>query len=145
MITAYVGANGSGKSLLAVSDAIDETLRMPGRPLYSTVPIDYDSKRGSVHSIPITSWQQLLDLDGGHVLLDEVATLASSRETNSLPPEVLAWMGSLRHTDTTLAWTAPAWARADVVLRGVEILVSTHTATCQSCAPNACGNPQPSF
>lgn len=119
-VTAYVGANGSGKTLLAVSDLIEPRLkgRFRDRPLVSSVPISKVAPDGYlIESVPLTSWEQLLELEGCDVFMDEVVRLASSRETGGLPPVVVSWLGMLRHHDVTVTWTAPAWGRADVLLR----------------------------
>lgn len=134
-ITGYVGANGSGKSLLAVSDALG--FLDAGRPVLSTVRlVDPDSnepcvdeecdfamhpEHGAAHPLwrPLTSWQDLLDAEHCHVILDEITGIASSRETAALPGEVADRMMQFRRADVTVAWTAPSWARADVLLREV--------------------------
>lgn len=126
-ITAYVGANGSGKTALAVHERIRHAART-GRPLYSTVDVHWRAERGKykgkfVESQPITGWSQLQQVEGADFLLDEVAALASSRETIGLPPELVNWLGSLRHHDVTCTWTAPSWNRADKVLREVTQVI----------------------
>ncbi len=139
-ITGYVGANGSGKTLLAVEAAMKRAVRT-GRPLYSTVPIDGYVARGwvvkwvpafrvrlpvwvsrgkvRVVSKPLESWSQFLALEDADVLLDEVSALASSRDTMGLPLDVVIALQTLRHRDVTVTWTAPGWMRADVLLREV--------------------------
>lgn len=126
-ITAYVGANGSGKTALAVHERIRHAIRT-GRPLYSTVDVHWRAERGKykgkfVESVPITGWSQLSQIEGADFLLDEVAALASSRETIGLPPDLLNWLGSLRHHDVTCTWTAPSWNRADKVLREITQVI----------------------
>lgn len=112
-VVGYTGPNGAGKTLIAVSDAcFDMSL---GRPVYSTVPIS--SPWGD--SIPIKSLRQLLDVRDATILIDEVAAVFSSRTTGSLPDEVVMFLGSMRHQRVTFRWTAPAWARADILVREV--------------------------
>lgn len=112
-VVGYTGANGAGKTLVAVSDACRDLSL--GRPVYSTVHID--SPWGS--SQPIKSLRQLLDIHDATILIDEVATVFSSRSTGSLPDEVVTFLQSMRHQGVTFRWTAPAWARAELLVREV--------------------------
>lgn len=135
-ILGYVGANGSGKSLLAVSDSV-VSLRS-GRRVLSTVRLTSDGaceleaedcKVWGLHPAhkaphplwsPLTCWDDLLQAEHCDVLLDEVTTVASSRDASGLPPEVVDWLVQLRRRDVVLRWTAPSWSRADLVLREVS-------------------------
>lgn len=131
-ITAYIGANGSGKSLLAVHDSV--TALRAGRRVVSTVRlIDPDAgpctdptctwgmhpDHGTAHPlwVPLTSWTDLLEAEHCDVLLDEVTGIVSSRESSSLPGPIADKLVQLRRADVRLRWTAPAWARADLLLR----------------------------
>lgn len=132
-ITAYVGANGSGKSLLAVSDVLHSL--ETGRRVVSTARLvlpDPDltcddetctwgrhPDHGKAHPlwVPFRSWQSLLDAEHCDVLMDEVTGVASARESSSLPGPVADVLVQLRRRDVRLRWTAPAWARADLLLR----------------------------
>lgn len=173
-ITAYVGANGGGKSAAMVWDALPDL--EAGRPILSTVRIlDYDNPREcddercienperlthfkmvpteegraaevrnakalffegenaklehvervkvGVHAaahplwIPWTRWDQLLRFNFGRVLADEMTGIASSRESQTLPSEVLNHLQQLRRADIPFAYTCPDWARADKSLR----------------------------
>lgn len=134
-ITGYIGANGAGKSLLAVNDALGY-LRQ-GRPVLSTVRLvdpegpaechddECDSAmhpmHGTAHRLwrPLRTWADLLEAEGCHVILDEITGIASSRESQALPAEVADRMMQFRRCDVTVAWTAPSWARADLLLREV--------------------------
>lgn len=134
-ITGYIGANGSGKSLLAVGDALGHL--DAGRRVLSTVRlIDPDSdepcgdpactfamhpEHGRAHPLwrPLLSWQDLLDAESCHVILDEITGIASSRESAGLPSEIADRMMQFRRRDVTVAWTAPSWARCDLLLREV--------------------------
>lgn len=112
-IAGFVGVNGAGKTTLAVQSALHDMAR--GRDVYSTLPISSpwgDSK-------PIVSLRQLLHLRNATVLLDEVSVIFSSRSTQSLPADVVAFLQVLRHKELTLRWTAPAWMRCDNLLREV--------------------------
>jgi len=112
-IAGFTGINGAGKTLLAVTSAIHDMAG--GRQGYSTVPISH----GGVSSFPVESMRQLLELRDCTVLLDDISVIFSSRTTNGLPSEVVAWLHTLRHKKITLRWTAPQWMRADTNIRGV--------------------------
>jgi hypothetical protein len=139
-ICAYVGLNGGGKTLAAVYDTLpsldagraclstvrlldwrnprpceDEDCRWPGHP-----------EHGQAHPlwVPFTSWTQLLQARHCDVLMDEVTGVASSRSSGSLPGPVVAILQQLRRRDVVLRWTAPAWARAEVVVRECTQIVT---------------------
>lgn len=112
-IVGFTGVNGAGKTALAVDSAINDMKN--GRTVYSTVPIR--SEFG--HSRPIRSLREMLEYSDATVLLDEVSVIFSSRSSQSLPPEVVSLIQTLRHQNLTVRWTAPAWARCDNLLREV--------------------------
>lgn len=112
-IAGFTGPNGAGKTLLAVTSAAHDIAR--GRKVYSTVPIH--TPWGD--SEPIVSLRQLLQLRDCTILLDEVAVIFSSRQTASLPSEIVTLLQTLRHVKNTLRWTAPAWMRCDNLIREV--------------------------
>lgn len=132
-ILAYVGANGSGKSLAAVMDCLPSLAS--GRPVLSTVRLlDYQHPRAcddpdcdfpshpdhlAAHPlwVPMRSWEDLLHAEHCDVLLDEVTGVASSRDAMSLPGPVANLLVQLRRRDVVLRWTSPAWARADRIIR----------------------------
>lgn len=132
-ICAYVGANGSGKSLAAVFDSVPSLLA--GRPVLSTVRLlDFENPRScddpncefpshpdhlAAHPlwIPFTSWNDLLQAEHCDVIMDEVTGVASSREASALPAPVANFLVQLRRRDICLRWTSPAWARADRIIR----------------------------
>jgi len=111
-VVGYTGPNGVGKTLVAVSDGIEDM--RAGRKLVSTVPVS--SPWGD--SEPLLSLRQLLELRDCTLLVDEVAAVFSSRD-GVLPYEVEIFLQSMRHQGVTLRWTAPAWARANILLREV--------------------------
>lgn len=146
-LRAYVGANGSGKSLAAVYDLMPSL--DAGRPVLSTVRIlDYRNPRPcedptctfpshpdhqAAHPLwtPLKDYQQILDARDTDILLDEVQGVASSRDFASLPSPIVNILLQLRRRNVTLSWTTPNWARADKVIREV-----THIATlCEGYAP----------
>ncbi len=112
-IAGFTGINGAGKTTLAVQSAIADMAR--GRTVYSTVAIT--SSFGS--SEPILSLRQLLELRDVTLLLDDISVIFSSRSSQSLPPEIVALLQTLRHSGVTVRWTAPAWMRCDNLVREV--------------------------
>lgn len=117
-IHAYVGANGSGKSLAMVHDTLPSL--DAGRRVLSTVRL-IDPRTGDEHPAyeRLTDWQQLLDAEHCDVLFDEVVGIASAREHNGMPVQVQNMLVQLRRRDLVLRWTAPNWARADKIIREV--------------------------
>lgn len=138
-IRAYVGINGSGKTLGAVWDLLPDL--EAGRPVLSTARLlDWQNLRpcedrscdwpghpehGQAHPawIPFTEWHQLIG-GGGHpvfrdgaVLLDEVAGVASSRESGSLPFQVARDLQQLRKRRVSLSYTAPSFSRTEKIIR----------------------------
>lgn len=121
-VVGFTGANGVGKTLVAVSECIADMRR--GRALYSTVPVRFVERDGRVlESVPLVSLRQLLDLRDCTLLVDEVVTIFPSRGTQGMPDEVQVFLNTLRHHGVTVRWTAPAWMRADTMLRAVTQVV----------------------
>lgn len=132
-IHGYIGPNGGGKSTAAVWDTLPSL--DAGRPVLSTVRLlDYrnprpcddptcESDNHTVHMaahpgwIPWTSWKQLLEVEHCDVIADEVTGVASSRDSQSMPSVVANALVQLRRRDVVLRWTAPSWARADLIIR----------------------------
>jgi Zonular occludens toxin (Zot) len=138
-IRGLIGANGSGKSLTALADLLPSLTA--GRPVVSAVRIlDWTAEPddpctnslcdvlghgvpGSGHVpshpawVPLRSLSMLLDVQGSDVWLDEVGALFSSRESASMPFQIATLLQQCRKRDITVTWTAPAWGRADKVLR----------------------------
>lgn len=122
-IRAYIGGNGTGKSLAMVHDLLPSLER--GRRVLSTVAI-LDSDTGLPHDlyVPFTDFRQLFDFTDGDVLLDEITGVASARESQSLPVQVANFLPQLRRRNVTLSWTATGWKRADVILRELTLGVT---------------------
>lgn len=122
-IHAYVGANGSGKSLAMVHDSIASL--MAGRTVLSTVKL-LDPWTGNAHPnyVRLTDWRQVLETRNADLLLDEIIGIASSRASGGMPQQIANILNQLRRRDVLLRWTAPAWSRADVVLREVTKAVT---------------------
>lgn len=66
------------------------------------------------------------------VVLDEITACLPSRSYSSMPTQLQRVLNQLRKQDTTLVWTAPNWARCDVLLREVTQLVTV----CRGYAPD---------
>lgn len=119
-IAAFVGANGSGKTLSAIAWA------HAGQVYGAKVGVP----RRVLTNVPGTRFEffrTLADLsgDGLHntdVVFDEAGVLFSSR-SQSRDEEFLAVVQQLRKANARLFWTAPAYARADKVLREVTQVV----------------------
>jgi hypothetical protein len=131
-IRCYVGPNGGGKSLAMVNDVLPSLAA--GRRVVSTVRIL--DEHGNPHPlwVPLDSFGILLEVEKCDVLLDEVTGVASSRSSgNVIPPAVLNLLMQLRRRDITLSFTAPAWNRAEKVIRETCQAVTL----CQGFAPKA--------
>jgi len=144
-IRATIGANGSGKSALAVYDLLPSL--EAGRPVLSTVRLlDYEDPRlcddldcscdkgdpvrhKAAHAcyVPWVNWRQLSDFEHGEVLADEITGVASGREWSSLPGPILNMLCQLRRRDITFTWTAPSWAMADSTLKRVSQVATVCT------------------
>lgn len=123
-ISAYVGANGSGKSLAMVHDTLPSL--DAGRLVYSTVRL-IDPATGADHPSyrRLHDWSQILDLDHADLLFDEVVGIAGARESQSLPVQVQNLLVQLRRRDLVMRWTAPNWSRADKIIREVTQSVTS--------------------
>jgi hypothetical protein len=136
-ITAYLGVNGSGKSLSAIAFAISDFERK-GRPLLTNMV------GLSVEHFHISEVAQLPDLmrdlaldyrspkTGGplgmNIVLDEAGAMFSSRDAGPQKKAFEKTVQQLRKYRARLLWTAPTFSRADKILREV-----TFTAIlCQS-------------
>lgn len=115
-IHGYFGANGNGKSQIVVHDTLPDL--DAGDPVLSTMRlINADTGDDYPNYIPWTDWDQVLDLRKGAVIADEIVGVAGSRNSMSLPIEVQNLLNQLRRGDMRFSWTAPAWARADLIIR----------------------------
>lgn len=117
-ISAYIGINGSGKTLSAVAVGLTD-YRKNGRPLVTNVlGISEDH-------VPFSEVEELPDLLNRvgtcTVVLDEAGALFSSR--NGARDKAFGeTVQMLRKYDARLLWTAPAYARADKILREVTLM-----------------------
>lgn len=136
-IVACVGANGGGKTLAMMvmtspsRDGVVWRCENPDhahtaagitsglRRMLSTVPIlDGHGKPHPLYD-PFEDFQQLVEVEHCDVYMDEVTTVASSRESQRMDARVLAKLQQLRKADVFLYWTAPDWSRADIAIRQV--------------------------
>ncbi len=119
-IVGIVGPNGGGKSLRGVSQVLHSLDQ--GRPVLSTVPI-LDHTTGQLHPLytPFTDFDQLLDARGTTIYADEIVGIANSRDAaaGKLNTDVQNKLMQQRKFDNQFIWTAPAWDRADKIIRQV--------------------------
>jgi hypothetical protein len=136
-ITAYLGVNGSGKSLSAIAFALSDQKRR-GRPLITNMV------GLSVDHFHVDAVDELPDLMlsiartyvspktgrplGMNIVLDEAGAMFSSRDAGPQKKAFEKTVQQLRKYRARLLWTAPTFSRADKILREV-----TFTAVlCQS-------------
>lgn len=122
---AYVGPNGTGKTLAMMHDLIPGLLK--GRLVYSTVKI-LDPWTGNPHPQyrRLTEWAPLLDENLKHIelILDEIQGVANARASQGMPVQVQTILHQLRRRDIALSWTSPSWSRADILIREVTDAVT---------------------
>lgn len=142
-ISAYVGANGGGKTLAMIHDTLPTLRGLPWhcevethrhtaqgvtrgmRSVLSTVTVlDGDGETPHPLFERLTSWRQLVVAEHCDVLLDEVTGSASARSYQAMPPQLLQLFVQLRKADVVVRYTTPNWARTDVVLREVTQAVT---------------------
>ncbi|MCC7078685.1 MAG: hypothetical protein IT198_16330 [Acidimicrobiia bacterium] len=123
-ITAYVGLNGHGKTLAMVVDLV-RLAEATDRAIVSNFPIYTGDGTRRRHPLwePLATWRQIPDLHDSVLLLDEITACIPSRQSMSLPAGLARTLNQLRKVNVTLGWTAPSWARADVILREVTQVV----------------------
>ncbi len=115
-IHGYFGRNGGGKSLAMVHDTLPDLYR--GDPVLSTVEL-LDAETGDPYPnyTRLTDWDQVMNFSRGAICFDEIVGVAGAREAQTLPVQVQNLLVQLRRGDVALRWTAPAWARADKIIR----------------------------
>lgn len=142
-ISAYIGPNGSGKSASMILDTLptldgiwwkcsnpahlhtQQGIYEGWRKVISTVPL-LDEATGEPHPLyePLADWHQVLHAEHTDILFDEVTGIAGSREAMGMPVAVQNVLQQLRRRDCLLRWSAPAWARADSIIRSCTIAVT---------------------
>lgn len=124
-IRSFVGPNGGGKTLAAVSLTAFPAWEK-GRPVVANFRL-YPERVGYSADLfrPLGSWREIPELEGVTLILDEITAVLPSRQSMSLPPQLARVLNQLRKQDVQLAWTAPDWRRADTILREVTQAVTT--------------------
>lgn len=120
-ITAWVGLNGHGKTLGMVRRLVP-VAEASGRRLLANFEVyEVTGQTQRRHRLwePLTSWRQLHDVEHAVLMLDEITACVPARQAMSLPAQLARTLNQLRKRDVVCGWTAPAWARADVILREV--------------------------
>lgn len=114
-ITAFVGSNGSGKTLTAVAFCVTDH-KKTGRPIVANVgglAVDHYSF-DDVEALP----DLLGEVGSCNLLIDEAGAMFASRDAGR-NKAFQKTVQQLRKYDARLLWTAPAFARADKILREV--------------------------
>jgi hypothetical protein len=116
-IRAFVGPNGSGKTLGAVVlNALPAWRR--GIPVVSNMTLDPAAiGLDPALFIPLTTWRQIPELRDCVLIVDEIQATFPSRESARMPAELARMLNQLRKPNVQLVWTGPAWARADLIIR----------------------------
>lgn len=128
-IRAFVGPNGGGKTLGAIETVVIPAWRR-GRPVWSNLalnPAGADCDPALFR--PLVSWRQIPELAGCVLLLDEISSVLPSRQASTVPPQLIRVLNQLRKIDVECVWTAPAYARCDVLLREVTQAVTVCTGS----------------
>lgn len=135
-IAGFVGPNGSGKTL-AMTAAMAVPAWEAGRIVVANYRLDPTVLGFSADLYrPLESWRDLSKLgrlenpaesltgnEGCVLLLDEITAAMPSRGAMSMPPELQRLLNQFRKPDVRVGWSAPAWARADLMLREVTQVV----------------------
>lgn len=144
-ITAYLGVNGSGKSLSAIAFAIRDFERK-GRPLVTNMvglAVEHH------HVSEVAELPDLMrDLAMGHtsektgrpigmnIVLDEAGAMFSSRDAGPQKKAFEKTVQQLRKYRARLLWTAPTFARADKILREVTFTAVLCTPLVKRAVPD---------
>lgn len=114
-IMGYIGTSGHGKSASMVRDTLP-SLAM-GRPILSTVEI-LDAWTGNPHPlyIPFRSFQQLEQIRGADVLMDEITGIMDSHDS-AMPPEVRRRLPQMRRSGNFVRWSGIDWDNSNRRLR----------------------------
>lgn len=137
-ITAYLGVNGSGKTLSAIAFAISDQERR-GRPFITNV--------GGIAAehIAFTAVSELPDLlaetGSCNIVMDEAGAMFPSTERGKEFAAFRVTCQQLRKYKSRLLWTAPTFARAEKICREVTFMAILCQPIRQKGVP---GDPWPS-
>lgn len=152
-ISAYVGKNGSGKSLLAVRDVVPDLEN--GTPVLSNIGLLALAPAETVEEadeawnalrvpelrpddllrlphpnwVPWTNFQQLVDFRNGIVLCDEAHGIADARDSAGLPAEVRTMLFQLRRNGVQFRYTTIDYSAVDKRLRNATTLLTQCVGT----------------
>ena len=144
-ITAYLGVNGSGKSLSAIAFALRDQERK-GRPLITNM-VGLSGDHFHVDGV-----DELPDLMrqiagsyvsakhgrplGMNIVLDEAGAMFSSRDAGPQKKAFEKTVQQLRKYRARLLWTAPTFSRADKILREVTFTAVLCTPMVKRAVPD---------
>jgi len=110
-----------GESIRAVDPAAEKWLEIPRLGEY------FDGgRKPKMH--PDGGLWSLTGNQGCTLLLDEITSVLPARDAVNVPQELQRMLNQFRKPDVWLGWAAPAWERADLMLREV-------TQTVTECRP----------
>lgn len=114
MVRGYVGRPGVGKTLAMIEDGFKALRAAPDLVTFTNI-----RSLKFPNSIYFNSFDQLLDVDYGQVLLDEAGIWLMSRKAMSLPEAMLCKLAQVRKHGLDLLWTSQHEARVDKALREI--------------------------
>lgn len=153
-IQAFVGANGSGKTLAVLELVVlpawaEGTLVVTNMGLYPEA-LGYSADLVQ----PLTSWRDIVKIGtcqekgqpggpcapgdcphsftkgrGCVLVLDEASAVLPSRASGSVPHQLIRVLNQLRKRDVQCVWTAPAYQRMDLAVREITQAVTVCTGT----------------
>jgi hypothetical protein len=116
-IRAFVGPNGAGKTLGALA-MVCEPAWQRGIPVVSNLTLHPEAAGFDPGLfVPLTTWRQIPELRNCVLFLDEIQATFPSRESAKMPAELGRILNQLRKPNVQLTLTAPAWTRADIIIR----------------------------
>ncbi len=86
--------------------------------------LDEDTGRLHARYERFDDWRQMEGLEHAVLCLDEITGVAHSRDGGSLPHNIMNMLMQMRKGDVRVMWSAPAWARADKLVREVTQAVT---------------------
>lgn len=144
-ITAYLGVNGSGKSLSAIAFALRD-LERKGRPLLTNMvglsaPHFHVDEVGELPDLMRRMADEHVSPKTGrplgmNIVLDEAGAMFSSRDASKEKKAFEKTVQQLRKYRARMLWTAPTFARADKILREVTFMAILCTPLHQRNVPD---------